>query len=378
MPQEQMPTGLELRSRVTSGGELELSLEEVTPRALEAGEVLVRVEATPVNPSDIGLLLGPADFSAARAGGTAERPTLTAPISEKLRESVAARVDQSMPVGNEGAGTVIRAGEGAEKLVGRVVAMLGGAMYTQYRIMRAADCLVLPEGATARQGASCYVNPLTALGMVETMRREGHKALVHTAAASNLGQMLVKICKADGVPLVNIVRSDAQAALLKEIGAEHVCDCSKPDFDEALTDAIEKTGATLGFDAIGGGRLASRILRAMEVSLSRGQPYNRYGSSTHKQVYIYGTLDVGPIEIARSIGFSWGVGGWLLTHFLARSSREDRARLGKRVADELTTTFASHFTEEISLAEALKPEIVAAYAKRATGQKYLINPSKGL
>ena len=263
--------------------------------------------------------------------------------------------------------------------MGRKVAMIGGAMYAQYRCVRAADVLVLPADATAADGASCFVNPLTALGMVETMRMEGHKGLVHTAAASNLGQMLNKICNKDGIGLVNIVRNAEQVALLRGIGAVHVVDSSQPDFAEALADAIAATGATLAFDAIGGGRLAGQILVAMEAAINRkATTYSRYGSTVHKQVYIYGGLDIRPTEFNRGFGMAWGIGGWLLTPLLQRIGPEATQRLRQRVVDELKTTFASHYTAEISLAEVLDPAVIAEYNKRATGLKYLINPSKGL
>jgi NADPH2:quinone reductase len=284
-----------------------------------------------------------------------------------------------MPVGNEGAGTVVQAGAspGAQALLGRVVAVIGGAMYSEYRCVKAADCLVLPQGATAVEGASCFVNPLTALGMVETMRLEGHKALVHTAAASNLGQMLNRICLKDGVGLVNVVRSPAQAALLKSQGAVHVCDSSAPDFREALTEALVATGATIAFDAIGGGRLAGQILGCMETAINRSAAeYSRYGSSTHKQVYLYGSLDRSATVVERNFGMAWSMGGWLLFPFLKRVGPEAAQRLRERVAVELKTTFASKYTREVSLAEALTLEAIAAYGKRATGEKYLILPNR--
>jgi NADPH:quinone reductase-like Zn-dependent oxidoreductase len=257
------------------------------------------------------------------------------------------------------------------------VAVLGGAMYAQHRLAKAADVLPLPAGVTPREGASCFVNPLTALGMVETMRREGHKGLVHTAAASNLGQMLVKICLADGVPLVNIVRSQAQANVLGDIGARHVVDSSSPTFQAELTEALAETGATIAFDAIGGGRLASQILAGMEAALSRSATsFNRYGSTTHKQVYVYGGLDTGPTELVRSYGMAWGLGGWLLTYFIARIGPAEAQKLRERVANEIRTTFASHYTAEIGLAEALQPEVIAAYNRKSTGEKFLINPAK--
>jgi NADPH2:quinone reductase len=371
-------SGLQLRSIIKGSGDLELSLVDTPVAAPAADEVVVRVEASPINPSDLGLLLGPADLSTLQANGG----RVTAKVPPQFLKAMAARVDQSMPVGNEGAGTVVAAGSdpAAQALIGRKVALLGGAMYAQYRTAKAADVLPLPDGASAADGASCFVNPLTALGMVETMRAEGHTALVHTAAASNLGQMLVKICLKDGVELVNIVRSAGQAKLLQDIGAKHVLDSTAADFPERLAETLTETGATLAFDAIGGGRLASQILTAMEVAANRrtAGAYNRYGSAVHKQVYIYGGLDTGPTELVRNFGMSWGVGGWLLTYFLIKAGPEKGQALRRRVADELKTTFASAYSAEISLAEALNPETIRAYNGKHTGAKYLINPSKGM
>jgi len=370
-------TGLELRSKVTSGGELQLSLEEVTVPAPGPDEIVVRMQAAPLNPSDLGLLLGPADLTAMKAGGTPDRPTLTAPIPPQRMGMMKPRLDESMAVGNEGAGLVVRAGANAQHLLGKTVGMVGGAMYTQYRTMSTGGAMPLPEGATAAEGAAMFVNPLTALAMVETMRREGHKALVHTAAASNLGQMLNKICLKDGVDLVNIVRSPEQAAILRGIGATIVVDSSAENFRADLTDAVAETGATIAFDAVGGGKLANTILHAMEAAANRtATAYSRYGSSTWKQVYIYGMLDTGPTELDRGYGLAWGVSGFLLTPFLMKIGVEEAMKLRQRVANELTTTFASNYTATISLAEALQPEIVAAYAKKATGEKYLIDPSR--
>jgi NADPH:quinone reductase-like Zn-dependent oxidoreductase len=368
-------TGLELRSTVTDGA-LTLNLVEVTLDPPGPDEMIVRVEASPINPSDLGLLLGPADLTTMQAGGTPDRPTLTAAIPPQRMAMMAARLDQSMPVGNEGAGTVVQAGENAAHLIGRKVGMIGGGMYTQYRKLRLSDCIPLPEGASAADGASMFVNPLTALGFTETMKAEGHKAIVHTAACSNLGQMLNKICLADGIPLVNVVRSAEQAEILRGIGATHIVDSSAPDFEATLADAIAETGATLGFDAIGGGKIAGQILNAMEVAANRtAAGYSRYGSTTYKQVYIYGMLDVGPTILNRAFGMAWGLGGWLLTPFLVKAGMETALRLRQRVADELTTTFASKYTATISLADTLKPEIVEAYQRKTTGEKYLIDPS---
>lgn len=369
--------GLEIRSTITAAGELRLTLDPVAVADPGPGEIVVAVRAAPINPSDLGLLLGPADLSTLRGDGSADAPVAIAAVPERRLAGVEARLDQSMPVGNEGAGTVVRAGAGAEALVGRTVALVGGGMYTRYRTVRAAEALPLPEGTTAEQGASAFVNPMTALAMLETMRAEGHSALVHTAAASNLGQMLVRLAAAENVPLVNVVRSGEQAALLRAAGAAHVCDSSAPDFADALTEAVAATGATLAFDAVGGGDLAGRILAAMERAANRaGGDYSRYGSSVHKQAYIYGALDVRPTVLDRSFGFAWGVAGWLLTPVLARLGGERVGAMRARVAAELTTTFASRYTATIGLREALDPAVIAAYARRATGEKYLLDPSR--
>jgi NADPH2:quinone reductase len=296
-------------------------------------------------------------------------------------KALAGRVDQSLPVGNEGAGVVVQAGSSdqARALMGKTVAILGGAMYAQFRCIKASQCLVLPQGTTPAEGASCFVNPLTALGMVETMRREGHSALLHTAAASNLGQMLNKICLGDGVELVNIVRREEQAGVLKAIGAKHVVSSGSQTFLDDLTEALAATGATLAFDAVGGGRLASQILSCMEAAANRtAKEYSRYGSTKHKQVYIYGGLDRGPTEIVRNFGMAWGVGGWLLTAFLQKIGPQAAQKLRERVAAEIKTTFASRYTKEVSLAEALRLEEIAVYGKLATGEKYLMNPNRGL
>ena len=340
---------------------------------------MVRIEAAPINPSDLGLLVGAADMATAKASGSKDAPVITAHVPEAAMKAMAGRLDESMPVGNEGAGVVVKTGssDAAKALMGKTVAMIGGAMYAQYRTVAAKDCLVLPAGTTPAEGASCFVNPLTALGMVETMRREGHKALVHTAAASNLGQMLNKICLKDGIDLVNIVRSPQQADILRKIGAKHICDSTAPAFMDDLTNALVETGATLAFDAIGGGKLAGQILTCMEIAANKtAKVYSRYGSSVYKQVYIYGGLDTRPIELNRAFGMMWGVGGWLLFPFLQKIGAADGMRLRQRVAAELKTTFASHYTKVVSLQEALQLSNVAAYAKRATGEKYLINPNK--
>ncbi len=373
-------TGLQLRSLIKKSGELELSLASVPIPEPAADEVVVRVEASPINPSDLGLLVGASDMSTAKQSGTKDSTVVTAKVPEASMRAMAGRLDESMPVGNEGAGVVVKSGssDAAKALMGKTVAMIGGAMYAQYRCLKVAECLPLPAGITPAEGASCFVNPLTALGMTETMRREGHKALVHTAAASNLGQMLNKICLKDGIGLVNIVRSAEQAEILRKIGAKHIVDSTAPTFMDDLINALVETGATIAFDAIGGGKLAGQILTCMEIAANKtAKVYSRYGSSVHKQVYIYGALDPRPTELNRAFGMAWGVGGWLLTPFLQKTGPADGAKLRARVVAELKTTFASHYTQVVSLQEALQLNHIAIYGKRATGEKYLINPNKG-
>lgn len=370
-------SALELRSLVTSQGTLQLSLEDVPVPTLASNEVLVRVEASPINPSDLGLLTAGADMTTATVAGTRERPIVTASLAAGALGGLGARVDKPLAVGNEGAGLVVAAGpsSAAQALLGKTVGIAGGAMYAQYRAVDALACLVLPEGARAKDGASSFVNPLTALGMLETMRLEGHSGLVHTAAASNLGQMLVKLCLKDGVPLVNVVRKPDQEELLRSLGAVHVLNSQSPSFATDLTDALKATSATLAFDATGGGTLVSQILSAMEEAVSSAATeYSRYGSTVHKQVYIYGGLDTGPTTLTRNFGMAWGIGGWLLTYFLQNAGGETIGRLRARVAAELTTTFASTYTREVSLAGMLRPDAFTAYVKRATGEKFLVTP----
>ncbi len=372
---------LQLRSTVRKEGQLELSLADIDMPQPGEDDVVIRVEASPINPSDLGLLFGMADMGTATLSGAGSGAVLTASIPEAMMRQMAARVDQSLPVGNEGAGIVVSAGssERARSLMGKTVATLGGAMYAQYRVTRADQCLLLPDGTTAVDGASCFVNPLTVLGMVGTMRLDGHTALAHTAAASNLGQMLVKLCVNEDVPLVNVVRKHEHVELLKSLGATYVCNSSEPDFMANLIDALADTGATLGFDATGGGSLPGQLLTAMEVAANRDAgEFNRYGSTTHKQVYIYGGLDRNPTVLNRSFGMAWGLGGWLLPYFLQRVGAEEAEALRQRVASEITTTFASSYTEIVSLEEALSPEAIARYGMQATGEKFLINPNKDL
>jgi NADPH:quinone reductase-like Zn-dependent oxidoreductase len=368
----------QIRSLVTADGQLELSIATVETPQPQPNEVLVRIDAAPINPSDLGLLLATADADTATSTGEHDNPVVTAPIPPLTLRGLASRSGQSLPVGNEGAGVVVAAGSSdeAKALLGKTVGIIGGATYAEYRSVPAALALVLPDGTDPRDGASCFVNPLTALGMVETMKMEGHHALVHTAAASNLGQMLQRICLSDNVPLVNIVRREEQEQILRDIGATYVCNTSAPTFMDDLTAALVATGATIAFDAIGGGRQAGQILAGMEAAANaNATEFSRYGSTVHKQVYIYGGLDRGPTEFNRNFGMAWGIGGWLLTPFLGKIGLEGLVRLRDRVVAELTTTFASHYTDEVSLAGALSVDAIKAYSRQATGQKFLIRPS---
>jgi len=369
-------TGREMRTRIDKDGTLTLSLENVAVGEPGDDEVIVQVEAAPINPSDLGLLLGPADLATLTA---TDDGSLRFQVPENRLPSVGGRIDQSLPIGNEAAGTVVAAGRNAKALEGKRVGMIGGGMYADYRRIAAKDVVALPEGAEAADGAAIFVNPLTALGFVETARREGHKAIVHTAAASNLGQMLQKVCLADGIPLVNVVRSPEQAQILREIGAQHVVNSRDEDFTEQLTAAIRETGATIAFDAIGGGTLGSDILRAMErAAVENASSYSRYGSDTFKQLYIYGALDLAPTTLNRmTFGFQWSVGGWLLFPFLQKAGPEVVARFRARVLDELTTTFASRYTQVVGLAQALQPDVLRQYERKATGEKFLIDPRLG-
>jgi NADPH2:quinone reductase len=368
-------TSLELRSEITPAGQLRLSLEEREVAAPGADEVVVRVDAAPINPADLAELLGPADSATLRSEATADRPVTIAEVPPRLLPFAAARVGKSLAVGLEGAGVVIDAGVNAQHLLGKVVSAGPGRMYTQYRRLPASEVVPFPDGVTAVQGASAYVNPLTALGMLSMMRREGHSALVHTAAASSLGQMLNKLCIADGVQLVNVVRSAGQEEILRAIGATYVLNSANPDFREQLTAAISQTGATLAFDAVGGGPLGGQILAAMEAALVAKSPsQGPYGSPVHKQLYIYGRLDRSATTTPPAVGMAWGMGGWLLPYHLARIGPEETRRLRDRVAHEITTTFASAYTSEISLAQALDPEVIRRYYRVATGEKYLLRP----
>ena len=371
----------EIRSTVTSEGNIELSITKAEIPIPSADEVLIKVEAAPINPSDLGLLLSfAADLSSISTSGSEDETVTSMKIHPALMGSMKPRLDQSMQAGNEGAGVIVDAGENVKELIGKTVGLAGGAMYSQYRCVPAASCLVMDEGTSSAEAASSFVNPLTALSFVETMKMENHTALVHTAAASNLGQMLVKICIADEIPLVNIVRKSEHVELLKNLGAEYVCNTSDESFMNDLVDALVATGATLGFDATGGGNngeLPGQILSAMEIAANKtAKEYSRYGSDTYKQVYIYGGLDQSPTVLKRAYGMSWGLGGWLLTPMIGRIGMEKFGQMRMRVAKEIKTTFASSYAEEISFEEMLQPETIKSYAKQATGKKYLVNPHK--
>ena len=371
----------EIRSKVTSEGNIELSITQAELPIPSADEVLIKVEAAPINPSDLGLLLSfAADLSSISTSGSEDETVTSMKIHPALMGSMKPRLDQSMQAGNEGAGVIVDAGENVKEFIGKTVGLAGGAMYSQYRCVPAASCLVMDEGTLPSEAASSFVNPLTALSFIETMKMENHSALVHTAAASNLGQMLVKICKDDGIPLVNIVRKSEQVELLKNLGAEYVCNTSDESFMNDLVAALVGTGATLGFDATGGGNngeLPGQILSAMEIAANKtAKEYSRYGSDTYKQVYIYGGLDQSPTVLKRAYGMSWGLGGWLLTPMIGRIGMEKFGQMRIRVAKEIKTTFASSYAEEISFEEMLQPETIKSYAKQATGNKYLVNPHK--
>ncbi len=364
-----------LVSTVTPEGQVRLSIQDVPVPTPGDDEVVVRVEATPINPSDLGVLLALTEGTAFERDGDAAVARLSPPVQRAL----SARTGIDLPVGNEGSGVVVAAGQSdaAQALLGKTVALAGGGFYAQYRKAPAAACMIVPEGTSAEEGASSYVNPLTALGMVGTLKREGYQGLVHTAAASNLGQMLVKLCAADGTPLVNIVRSEAQAQLLRDLGAEHVVDMTADDFMPKLVEAIAATQAFLAFDAVGGGKLAGQILAAMEQAALKTQKVDGpYGSRQMKQVYVYGGLSTAPTEFNRGFGMRWRMGGWLLTYFLEEIGAEEAKGLRDRVARELKTTFASKYTKRIALADMLDPETIAAFGKRATGEKYLVLPQQ--
>jgi len=365
----------QLRTEVTANNELKLYLVTCPMPELSDKEVLIKVEASPINPSDIGLLLGTADIRTLKVDGEGEDAVATLQIPAGLMGYVKGRIGDSMAAGIEGAGTVVAAGANGQALLGKVVSTAASGMYSEYRKAPAHACIPVKSGITAKQAASSFVNPMTVLAIIETMRADGQKALINTAAASNLGKMLIKVCNDDGIPLVNIVRKDAHVKELKALGAQYVCNSSEEDFHKQLVAAIDATGAMVAFDATGGGELANNLLRAMEVVAVKNETeYSRYGSNTHKQVYIYGGLDRRPTTLNRSYGLNWGVSGWLLMPALGRLGNEIAGKIRQRVSNEIDTTFASTYQSEVSLAEALTEDVILGYAKQASGEKYLVCP----
>ena len=365
-------TGRQLTSTLAEDGTLTLELVEKDFPAPTGNQVLVKMEAAPINPSDLFLLtagvdLDSADYSPGK---------IVATMPEKMARAQPARIGKALKTGNEGAGEVVAAGEGgmAQALMGQRVACVPGHAYGEYALADASMCLPLGDHS-AREGAASFVNPMTALGFVETARAAGQDAIVHAAAASNLGQMLNRICQEDGIALVNIVRKEEQVDLLREQGAAHVVNSSDDDFERQLQDAIDAANAFYGFDPIGGGTMTDTIFRAMErVAASRMSEYNRYGSDQPKHMNIYGRLDTGNTVLTPTYGFRWTLSGWLLTPFLASAGMETVMRMRKRVHDGLTTTFASDFKKEVSLEGMLEKDAVTDYARMATAEKYLVTP----
>jgi NADPH:quinone reductase len=347
----------------------EAALPDPGPRA-----VIVAVEAAPINPSDIAGLYGPAllaeaDYSDGK---------IVAAVPAAAMKAQAGRIGQPTVFGNEGAGTVIAAGSdpAAQALLGkRVACWPGGGTFASHVAVPLGACIALPDSASIENASASFVNPVTALGFVETMRAKGYHALVQTAAASNLGQMLVRICEEDNIALVNIVRKPEQVALLKGLGAQWVLDSSQPDFDAALVAAIAETQAYCGFDAIGGGDMAGRVIAAMERAASQSGPFSRYGSAQRKHLFVYGRLDLSPMVIPPSIGFSWDMSAWLLFPFLDEIGPAASRALSERVIAGIDTTFASHFSQRLSLAGVLERDAALAINARRTGEKALILPA---
>ncbi len=365
---------LQMQSCVHDNATVECALVEVTVPEPGPDEVVVAVDAAPINPSDLGLMFGAADLASVREAERDGQPAVILDVPQAAMRAMAPRVGQWMAVGNEGSGRVVAVGQGeaAAALMNQRVGMFGGEMYAGHRCLPAAQCLAFPNTISAEQAASCFVNPMTALGFMETRDMEGQKAMVHTAAASNLGQMLLRLCQADDVPLVNIVRSSEQVELLRSMGAEWVLNSQDESFMKQLIEALVATGATLAFDAIGGGRGVNRILTAMEIAAAQTGPWSRYGSEQAKQAYIYGQLDLGPTELTRGYGWVWSVSGWLLTPFMNRAGADRVARMRDRVVKEIDSTFMSHYSSRISLQQAMTVDAVLEYGARKTGQKTLL------
>ncbi|MEW4448534.1 zinc-binding dehydrogenase [Qipengyuania sp. JC766] len=365
-------TGKQIFTTLAADGTLTVEVAETTFPEPTGNQVLVKMEAAPINPSDLALLFGPADLENAQY----RDGKIVATMPEPFNSGARGRHGQRLPVGNEGAGEVVAAGDSdmARALIGKRVACVPGNAFSQYAIADAGMCLPLGD-ISSRDGASAFVNPMTALGFVETARMEDQSAILHTAAASNLGQMLVKICQEDGVPLVNIVRRQEQADMLKGMGAEHVVNSSDDDYREQLRAAIDATDAYFGFDPIGGGKAVDEAFKAMEqVAAGKMKEYSRYGSNQQKKMYIYGRLDLGPTILTPSYGFGWTLSGWLLTPFLQQAGGETMMRMRQRVLDNLTTTFASSYKQEVTLEGMLEKDAALEYRAMKTGEKYLVVP----
>lgn len=353
-------------------GKLTVEVAETEVAQPTGNQVLVKMEAAPINPSDLAILTGMADLE----NGEYSPGKFVADMPEPFYSAQKARHGQRLPVGNEGAGTVVAAGEEeyAQSLIGQRVACVPGKAYSQYCLADAFLCMPLGDVAS-EDGASAFVNPMTALGFVETAKMEEQGAIIHTAAASNLGQMLVKICQEDDMPLVNIVRKAEHVELLKGLGATHIVNSSDDDFADQLRGAIDATGAYCGFDPIGGGDMVDVCFKAMEqVAASKMSEYSRYGSEQAKKMYIYGRLDFGPTILTPSYGFGWTLSGWLLTPFLQNAGTETVLAMRDRVLNGLTSTFASSYKRKVTLEEMLTRDAVLDYRLMKTGEKYLVTP----
>lgn len=366
-------TGKQLFTTLTADGKLTLEVAENTFPAPTGNQVLVKMEAAPINPSDLAILTSAADFEHAEYSPG----KVVATMPEPFLSGQKGRHGQRLPAGNEGAGTVVATGDSdmAKALMGQRVACVPGNAFSQYALADAMMCLPLGDHS-AETGASSFVNPMTALGFVETAKMEGHSAIIHLAAASNLGQMLNRICIEDGMKLVNIVRKQEHVDLLKSEGAQYVVNSSADTYMADLRAAIAETGAYLGFDPIGGGQASDSVLKAMEqVAASQMGEFSRYGSNQQKKMYIYGRLDLqNPTILTASYGLQWCVAGWLLTPFLQRAGMETVVRMRKRVMENLTTTFASHYKAKVSLEGMLEKDAILDYRQMKTGEKYLVTP----
>lgn len=365
-------TGKQLFTTLSDDGKLTVEIADQTFPEPTGNQVLVKMEAAPINPSDLAILTGAADFDNAEYSPG----KVVATMPEPFLSGQKSRFGQRLPAGNEGAGTVVATGDSdmARALMGQRVACVPGNAFSQYAIADAMMCLPLGDHS-AEEGASSFVNPMTALGFAENAKLDGQKAIIHTAAASNLGQMLVKICQEDDIALVNMVRKAEHVDLLKGLGATHVVNTSDGDFMDQLRGAIRETGAFYGFDPIGGGQAVDNVFKAMEqVAVTQMDEYSRYGSNQAKRMFIYGRLDFGPTILTPSYGFGWTLSGWLLTPFLQQVGMETMVRMRTRVQQDLTTTFASSYKTKVDLEGMLTKEAITDYRRMKTGEKYLVTP----